>query len=94
MRDTLSKREGLTDLCRMQLKDALEQLNSATLSVQKILEDYRSRVIPSPHGDYGLRQALKTESRARLAYMRVAMILHDLALHGKVPTEGGPKVKG
>jgi hypothetical protein len=28
------------------LKDALEQLNSATLSVQKMLEDYRSRIIP------------------------------------------------
>jgi hypothetical protein len=94
MSDTLSEREGLTDLYRKQLNDALEQLHSATLSVQKILQDYRSRVIPSPDGDYGLRQALKTESGARFEYMRVAMILHDLALHGKVPTERGPKVKG
>jgi hypothetical protein len=94
MSDTLSEGEGFTDLCRKQLKDALEQLNSATLSVQKILEDYRSRVIPSPDADGGLRQALKTESGARLEYMRVAMVLHDRALHGKVPTEGGPKVKG
>jgi hypothetical protein len=86
------EREGLTDLWRKQLKDALEQLNSATLNVQKILDDYRSGVIPSPNGGYGLRQALKTESGARSEYMRVAMVLHDLALHGKVPPEG-PKVK-
>jgi hypothetical protein len=94
MSDTLSNREEITDLYRKHLKDALEQLNSATLSVQNILEDYRSRVIPCPDGDYGLRQALKTESGARFKYMRIAMILYDLTLHGKVPTEGGPEVKG
>jgi hypothetical protein len=74
---------------RKLLKDALHQLNSATLHLREVQEDYRSRAIPFPDGDLAFRQALRAETEARREYMSVAMTLHDLVLHGKIPA---PKV--
>jgi hypothetical protein len=93
MGNTGSGPEGLAVLWRKRLKDALHQLNSATLHLREVQEDYRSRAIPFPDGDLAFRQALKVESDARRDYMTVAMALQNLVLHGKVPsTEGVAKV--
>ena len=89
MEDTLSEPE--VALLRKRLNGALDRLNSATLQVQEVLQDYRSGAIPSPDGDLAFRKALRAETEARREYMRVAMALQDLVVHGKIPMEGVAK---
>ena len=77
---------------RDRLKDALDQLNSATFRVQEVLQDHRSRSIPFSGSDYALWQALITETEARQIYMRIATNLHHLIMHGEIPREGAARV--
>lgn len=85
--------EGLAVLWRKRLKDALHQLKSATFHLRDVQQDYNSRAIPSPDGDLAFRKALMAEAEASREYMRVATTLHEFLMHGKVPSEGDPKVK-
>jgi hypothetical protein len=85
----LSEPEGV--LLRKQLKDALDQLNSATHHVQEVLQDYPSRTVLFLDNDYTLGQALRTETEARLIYMRLAMTVHEMVMHGKIPSDSDPK---
>jgi hypothetical protein len=87
MDDERSAPEAIEVLWRKRFRDTLDQVNVATLRVQEVLDDYRSRAIPSPNGDPALRQALRAESEARVEFMRVAEIMQDLLLHGKIPTD-------
>ena len=89
MGNTLFQSDGV--LLRKRLNDALHQLNSATLHLREVQQEYRSRSIPSPDGGLAFRQALRAETQARHEYMRVAMILHELLMHGTIPSEGDPK---
>jgi hypothetical protein len=91
MGNTGSGPEGIAVLWRKRLKDALYQLNSATLHLREVQEDYRSRAIPFPDGDLAFRKALMAEVKARREYMRVATTLHEFLMHGKIPSEGDPK---
>jgi hypothetical protein len=92
MSDTRSGPEGIAVPWRKRLQDALHQLNSATLQLQVVLQDYGSRATPSPDGDLAFRKALRAETEARHEYMKVAMTIQDLVLHGKIPTEGVAEV--
>ena len=92
MSDAPSGFDGIAVQWRKRLKDALHQLNSATIQLQVALETYRSRAIPSGCDNASFRKALSAETEARHEYMRVAMILQDLVAHGKIPTEGVAKV--
>jgi hypothetical protein len=91
MGDSRSGPESIAVQWRKRLQDALHQLNSATLHLREIQQDYRSGAIPSPDGDLAFRQALRAETEARREYMRVAMALQDLVVHGKIPMEGVAK---
>jgi hypothetical protein len=93
MGNTGSGPEGIAVLWRKRLKDALYQLNSATLHLREVQEDYRSRAIPFPDGDLAFRKVLMAEAKARREYMRVATALHEFLMHGKIPSEGDPKAK-
>ena len=90
MGNTLFQSDGV--LLRNQLNDALHQLNSATFHLREVQQEYRSRSIPSPDGGLAYRQALRAETDARREYMRVAMILHEFVMYGKLPCEGDPKM--
>ena len=90
--DAFSGFDGITVLWRKRLEDAFHRLNSATLHVQEVLQDYHSRATPSPDDDLAFRKALWAETQARQEYMSVAMTLQDLVLHGKIPTEAVAKV--
>jgi hypothetical protein len=92
MEDTLSAPERV--LLREQLKDALKKVNSATLHVQEVLQDYRSGTIPSPDGDLAFRKALRAETGARRAYMSVVMAVHHKIKHSDIPAEGVVKDSG
>ena len=91
MEDTLSEPE--VALLRKRLNDAWDRLNSATLQVQEVQQDYNSRAIPSPDGDLAFRKALRAETEARREYMSVAMAVHDKIMHSEIPTEGVGKVR-
>ena len=72
---------------RQRHEEALNRLNAATSDVQKALEDWNSRAIPSPDGDLALRKALRAETDARCQYLSVAMAVHEFLMCGKTPTE-------
>lgn len=91
MGDALSGFDGIAVLWRKRLQVALHQLNSATLQLQAVLEKYRGCAIPLDRDYFSFRQALRAETEARLEYMRVATILQDLVLHGKIPSGSDPK---
>lgn len=80
-------RSQMEALWRDRLKDALRQLNSATLHVQEVQQEVRLRVLPFPDGDHAFRQALRAETDARRRYMSVLMTLQNLILHRKIPSE-------
>jgi hypothetical protein len=90
MVNTGSGPEELAVLWRKRLQVALHQLNSATFQLQAVLENYRCCAIPSDRDYASCRQALRVETEARHEYMRVAMILQDLVLHGKIPSGSDP----
>jgi hypothetical protein len=93
MGETPLSRPEIEAMWRKRLKDALHQLNSATLQVQEIEEEYRSRAIPSPDGDHAFRRALRTETEARREYMSVLMTLQNLVVRGKIPSENALEEK-
>jgi hypothetical protein len=89
--DALSGFDGIAVLWRKRLQDALHQLNAATLQLQAVLENYRCCAIPSGRDYASFRKALRAETEARLEYMRVAMAVQDLVLHGRIPSDSDPK---
>ncbi len=86
-------RSEIEALLRERLKDALHQLNSATLHVQEVQQEYRARAVPSPDGDHAFRRALRRETVARREYMSVLITLQSLVLHGTIPSENPSKEK-
>jgi hypothetical protein len=90
--DALSEFDGIAVQWRKRLEDAFHRLNSATLHVQGVLQDYHSRAVPSSDDDLAFRKALWAETQARHEYMSVAMTLQDLVLHGKIPMKAAAKV--
>jgi hypothetical protein len=92
MGETRSRSE-VEALWRERLKGALYQLNSATLHVHEVQQEYGSHAIPSPDGDHAFRRALRAETEARRNYMSVLMTLQSLVLHGTIPSENALKKK-
>ena len=92
MGDTFSRTE-IEAWWRERLKGAIHQLNSATLHVQEVQQDYCSRAIPSPDRDHAFRRALRAETEARRECMSVLMALQSLVLHGTIPSENALKEK-
>src|SRR3954470_14108914 len=72
------------------LQSASDEYRRTSAAYRMIAQEYQGRVLPSPDGDFSLRQALKQQNSARAEYARTLRIFTDLLLNGVVPDESDP----
>jgi hypothetical protein len=70
---------------RLQL--ASERYRESTAAFRLTEKQYRDRTMPSPDGDFALRNAVRLENQARAEYARILRTFTDLLLNGTIPEE-------
>ena len=67
------------------LQKARKAFTVASANVQALKTEYHT--LPPSNGHHGYRQALDSETKARIEYDRVRRIFTHIALYGSVPDE-------
>jgi hypothetical protein len=84
---TLSRKE-LENVWMERLEDAQRRYRLAKTDCAKVAAERANRVMPSPDGEFALRQALRLETAALAEYKRVLKIFVDLTVNNKLPPQG------
>jgi len=77
----------LREKWRQRLTDAKLRLEFAKSSVKEVTNNRASGAMPDADGWLAYRQALCAESEALAEFRRIAEILMNLAIYGKIPDE-------
>lgn len=80
-------REALEQLWRNRLNDARLRLDFARTYLREVQRDFKTGDIPSADGDFAYKKALRAENAALAEYHRILVILTELSVNGKLPTD-------
>ena len=82
-----ANKESLIRLWRGRMMSAKARYDLAVSRVRVAYNDYRSKAVPTPDGDYAYRQAVEEERSAMREYSTALKFCYDLLLEDKTPDE-------